>query len=138
MVNDDHYVPGTCNIGPAEIERRRRAGWIGASVTAVAWLGLLILQVHPLWYLLLTFPAAAAATGFLQAYLHFCAHFGLQGLFNFDSRIGQTEQVSRIDFQRADRRKAWQIIWTAMAIGFGVSLVALVIRSYPKNTGEAK
>ena len=31
------YIPGVCNIGPAEIARRRRAGWTGLVATVVLW-----------------------------------------------------------------------------------------------------
>ena len=29
------YQPGSCNIGPAEIDRRRRAGHVGLLVTVI-------------------------------------------------------------------------------------------------------
>jgi len=37
-LSPDRYVPGVCNIGPAEIAKRRRAGIVGSLLT----LGLLV------------------------------------------------------------------------------------------------
>ena len=45
----DQYVPGTCNIGPAEIALRRRAGHAGLATTAVLAAALVLLVALPLW-----------------------------------------------------------------------------------------
>ncbi|HET8776637.1 MAG TPA: hypothetical protein VFN76_03145, partial [Candidatus Limnocylindria bacterium] len=79
------YEPGVCNIGPAEIRRRRMAGHVGTVVTAVAFGGLVLLDAPPIARLLLILPAAGAASGYLQAWLKFCAGFGSRGVFNFGS-----------------------------------------------------
>ena len=42
------YRPGICNIGPAEIARRRRAGHVGLLVTIVAFAALVVIDAPPL------------------------------------------------------------------------------------------
>lgn len=121
------YVPGVCNIGPAEIARRRRSGWIGVVATIALWGGLAALDAPPVLRLLVFFPAVMAATGFLQAAMHFCAYFGFSSLFNLGDRVGTTESVADAEFRRQDRRKAWQIVGYSAAIGAAVAAVAYLV-----------
>ncbi len=120
------YAPGVCNIGPAEIARRRRVGWIGLGATVVV-LGLLIVIDAGRWWMLLLFPPATmSAAGFLQAHFRFCAGFSRAGVFNFGP-IGQTEQVTDEGSRVADRTRGNQITPYAALIGTAVSLAAVAI-----------
>jgi hypothetical protein len=120
----DQYVPGSCNIGPAEIALRRRAGHAGLVVTAALGAALLRSDLPRAWRLTLAVPAAGAASGYLQAYERFCADFGWRGVYNFDRR-GQEQPVAGDDALAQDRRKAMRIAAASAAIGVGVALVAL-------------
>jgi len=82
------------------------------------------MPVDPQWRLFAFLPAVTAASGFLQAQLHFCAKFGMQGLFNFGGKVGQTESVDQAEYRRKDQRKAAIIIAGSAAIGLAVALVA--------------
>lgn len=106
MAAKTEYIPGVCNIGPAEIRRRRQAGWVGLGATILLWAIFWIFRVPDSWRLLLFFPAAIGATGFLQAALHFCAGFGMRGWYNFGPEVGKTETVEQAEFRRKDRGKA--------------------------------
>ena len=106
MTAQAEYVPGVCNIGPAEIRRRRQSGWLGLGVTILLWAAFVIFRVPAPWRLLLFFPAMIGATGFFQAALHFCAAFGMRGVFNFGSEVGKTETVEQTESRLKDRRKA--------------------------------
>jgi hypothetical protein len=121
------YQPGTCNIGPAEIGARRRAGHIGALVTLIAFVLLIVIDAPAPWRLLLFLPAATAASGYLQAQLHFCANFGLRGVFNFSERLRDTESVVVAEARARDRRKALQIIGMSVLIGGAVAIVAVLL-----------
>ena len=120
----DQYVPGSCNIGPAEIALRRRAGHAGLVVTAALGAALLRSDLPRAWRLTLAVPPAGAASGYLQAHERFCADFGWRGVYNFDRR-GQEQPVAGDDALAQDRRKAIQIAAASGAIGLGVALVAM-------------
>lgn len=122
----NQYVPGVCNIGSAEIEKRKQAGWAGLAAIVVLWGIFMYLSVVPAWRLLLFFPAMISATGFLQAYMRFCAYFGFASLFNF-ADVGKTDTVRQTEFRAQDRRKAWQIVIYSMLIGITVALLAYLI-----------
>ena len=120
----DQYVPGSCNIGPAEIALRRRAGHAGLVVTAALGAALLRSDLPRAWRLTLAIPAAGAASGYLQAHERFCADFGWRGVYNFDRR-GQEQPVAGDNALAQDRRKAMRIAAASAAIGVGVALVAM-------------
>ena len=122
----DQYVPGRCNIGPAEIALRRRAGHAGLVVTAALGAALLRSDLPRAWRLTLAVPAAGAASGYLQARERFCADFGWRGVYNFDRR-GQEQPVAGDDALAQDRRKAMRIAAASAAIGAGVALVAMAL-----------
>ena len=120
------YQPGVCNIGPAEIARRRRAGHVGVILTVGA-LGVLVAMDAPAWTRLsLIAPAAIAASGYLQARLKFCAGYGQLGVFNFGS-AGDTTAVADAEAKALDRRRARQISAWSFAIGAAVGIVAVIL-----------
>jgi hypothetical protein len=120
------YRPGVCNIGPAEITRRRRAGHLGLLVTVVLLVALIALHVPPLVRLLVALPAAGAASGYLQAVLKFCAGFASRGIFNF-GQLGQSEQVADAAAHARDRSRANQIFLASLGIGIIVGVVAVIL-----------
>jgi hypothetical protein len=119
----DEYRPGVCNIGPEEIARRRRAGHLGAVATLIVLAILVAIHAPPFARLLLVLPAAGAATGYLQAWLKFCAGFGSAGVFNFGP-LGGTLKVVTAEARRRDRVRSLQIVLGALAIGLAVGVVA--------------
>jgi hypothetical protein len=127
MRSQSEYVPGVCNIGPAEIRRRRHVGWFGAVLTVVLWGAFFLLRIPAPWRLLLFFPAAMSAVGFLQAVMHFCANFGMRGVFNFGPRVGKTDTVEQAEFRRKDRQKAAQIILYSCLIGITVAGLGFIL-----------
>jgi hypothetical protein len=120
------YQPGVCNIGPAEIRRRRTLGYIGLAVAIVFLVVAFALGWATPWRLFVFLPAVASASGFLQAQLHFCARFGARGLFNF-GQLGSEENVMDAAFRRKDQRKAALIIVLSIIIGVVIALVAWLI-----------
>ena len=125
------YTPGVCNIGPAEIRRRRRAGWGGVAATAVLLAALWAVRAPAAWLWLTALPVAAAAVGFLQAALHFCANFGLRGVYNFSPKLGRTDTVIQAQYRAADRHKANRIILASLAIGVAVAaIIFLLVKTY--------
>jgi hypothetical protein len=120
------YQPGVCNIGPAEIARRRQAGHIGLALTAVVLAAVLVAHVPPLVRLIVILPAGASASGYLQAIFKFCAGFGSRGIFNFGP-LGQTEQVADPESLRRDRARSRQLGIASLAVGIVVGILAVAL-----------
>lgn len=120
------YQPGVCNIGPAEIRRRRASGWLGLALTVV-YLALAFALGWPApWRLLVAVPAFLSAQGFLQAAFRFCVGFASRGLYNFGA-LGAEESVQDAEFRRKDLRKALIITALALAIAVVVALGAYLV-----------
>ena len=120
------YRPGVCNIGPAEIARRRRAGHVGL-IAAVALFAILVaVGAPPIARLLLVIPVAVSASGYLQAYLKFCAGFGSRGIYNFGD-VGTTDTVADAAARALDKAKSMRISIASFAIGLGVALIAVLL-----------
>ena len=127
MSSNSEYIPGVCNIGPAEIRMRRLSGWIALVFTILLWGGFFLFRVPAPWRLLLFLPATGSAVGFLQAAMHFCANFGKRGVFNFGAEVGKTDTVEQAEFRRKDRAKALQILLYSSLIGIGVAAAAYIL-----------
>lgn len=119
----ESYVPGVCNIGPAEIKKRIRTGWFGLIITIALLIYFGWNEVEQGWRVAIFIPSMLAAMGLLQGYMRFCVYFGLAHLFNFGD-AGQTDTVTQAEFRAKDRKKSWQIILYAALIGGGVTLFA--------------
>jgi hypothetical protein len=123
---EDLYQPGVCNIGAEEIARRRMAGHVGLVATLVVLAVLILIGAPPVTRLVAILPAAASASGYLQAWLKFCAGFDSRGIFNFGV-LGQATGVADDEARAMDRRRARQIGLWALAIGVVVGVVAMLL-----------
>jgi hypothetical protein len=120
------YEPGRCNIGTAEIARRRRSGH-AALIVSVALLAVLLIVGAPHWTrLVLVVTAGGAASGYLQAFFHFCAGFGSMGVYNFGP-LGKVEQVADPVAKSRDRRRSLEIGLASLAIGLAVGVSAALL-----------
>ncbi len=93
------YIPGSCNLGPEEISRRWRVGYLG---TAVACILILLIELtnQPQWTrLLLIIPVYSALSGYLQARQKFCYVYGWQGIFSVAGRknFGKVKDESSLE-----------------------------------------
>jgi len=120
------YQPGACNIGPAEIARRRVAGHVGLLATVAVLAFLIVIGAPPLTRLIAILPAAASASGYLQAWLRFCAGFGSRGVFNFGP-LGEMTTVTDADALARDRWRSRQIGLWALGIGVVVGVLAVLL-----------
>jgi hypothetical protein len=127
-VMETAYRTGACNIGPAEIARRRRSA-IGLTLVTILVAGVLVASDLPAFGRVLAFPfAAAAAVTSLQAIRRFCVAFGALGIRNFGA-LGATESVPDAAARVADRRTALRMILEGSLYGLiaTAALVALPI-----------
>lgn len=126
MQAQNMYIPGVCNIGRSEIRRRELLGWIGLFATVIVYSLLVFLDIPRIWRLVIFIPATLAALGFLQARMHFCAYFGMHGVFNFES-VGNLDTIEQAEFRTKDRKKALRIIAYSVITGIIAALASVMV-----------
>lgn len=126
-VNDaSPYRAGACNIGPAEIARRRRSG-IAALLTAVTLaLLMLVAETNTVLRWIVAVPLAWGLIGLVQAQLRFCVAYGLAGMRNFGP-LGTRERVEETDAVRADRRRALMIMAAVTLVAVAITALYVAI-----------
>lgn len=127
---DQDYVPGVCNIGVAERNRRKQLGWIGIILT---FAGLLIFDflvinhdLHPFFGFILVLPAFLAAIGMLQSQQQFCVAFGLTNVYNFKPTIGPKVLIENKDARNTDRKIAIKMIIQSIILSLIIGVIAVV------------
>jgi hypothetical protein len=122
------YQPGTCNIGPAEVRRRRQVGYLGIAGAVGLGAMLLAADAPAVLRLAVAAPATVGLAGLVQAHLRFCAGYGMAGLRNL-GQLGQQESVDDAGARTADRRRAVRIHAATVAGGLliGIAFAALPV-----------
>ncbi|MGD8486581.1 MAG: hypothetical protein PVH07_08095 [Chloroflexota bacterium] len=115
------YRPGVCNIGPAEIRRRRQIGYLGLAAAVAVAAALLALDAPAWTRLIIALPVAGALSGFIQAQQRFCAGFAMSGLQNM-GELGEQVRVEDAAARAADRRKAILIHGASIAGGLAAGI----------------
>ncbi len=118
----DNYIPGTCNLGVDEVEKRRRNIKIGLLATI---LGIICIQYFNLsreWRLMVFIPLFYSAICFFQARQKFCVVYGVLGIFNF-GKLGNYKKVIDDEYKKQDKKRALQILF----ISFSSSLIATAV-----------
>lgn len=127
MTSKSEYIPGMCNIGPAERRMRRTTGIVSGVVAVALLIALLLIEAPTIWRLLIFIPAVGAASGLLQDSMHFCAAFGLKGIYNVLNSAGATDSVDLEAYRKKDVNKAMQIVALSLAIGCIATALSFLI-----------
>lgn len=115
----------TCNIGAAEIDRRRRMAIALTAVGVIVAAGLVIAAAPQLARLALFPIAAAAGVTWLQVTNRFCVAFGAAGLENFGP-LGAERRVAA-EQAAADRRRALRLTAEGVLAGLVVTLAFVLL-----------
>ena len=112
-----------CNIGPAEIARRRRLA-ILLTVLTVLMVAAIVAAQAPTLARLAVFPfAAAVGVTWLQVIRKFCVHFGAFGLENF-GELGEEHKTTQ-DVRWGDLRQSMEMILEGLLFGLLVTFAVL-------------
>ncbi|MBL7681789.1 MAG: hypothetical protein JNK00_00395 [Flavipsychrobacter sp.] len=123
--SENDYMPGICNIGKKEIERRRNAALFSFALCLSFVLVAYFFDLHPYWRMLLFFPAASFAISFQQWVFKFCVAFGLKGIFNFNE-IGKVSTVEEKEYLREDKLQAWKMILLGILFALAVTFLFFI------------
>lgn len=107
------YIPGSCNIGAAEIRQRQAVATIGFALFITSSIALFGIAAPRVTRLGLFFPLLVASVGWVQSRKKFCLAYGFMGTFNF-GKLGKLSRVADKKAKRADRLTALSILVQAL------------------------
>jgi hypothetical protein len=120
------YVPGTCNLGKAEIKRRQFVALIGLLLTITTGAGLLSSGAPSTSRWGLFVPAMVFSIGFIQSRKKFCLAYGFMGTFNL-GKLGDLSRVQTAADRKADQRTALIILFQAALFSFLITILFVVL-----------
>jgi len=120
------YIPGSCNIGKGEVQRRQFVAIIGLLFTITTGVGLLTTNASTGAKLTIFLPAMIFAIGFIQSRKKFCLAYGFAGTFNF-GKLGAVSRVSDPIAKKADRKTALTILAQSTLLALVLTLTAFAL-----------
>ncbi|MSO28289.1 MAG: hypothetical protein EXQ75_00825 [Candidatus Planktophila sp.] len=118
------YIPGTCNIGEGEVNRRRVVAAIGFVLSLSALTTFITTDVSQSARLGIFIPLLVMTIGWVQSRKKFCLAYGFTGTFNF-GKLGNISRVADPIARAADRRTALMIF--VQSTLYAAALTALVV-----------
>lgn len=123
-MSQSDYIPGTCNIGAGEINRRRMVALIGLILTISSLATSIANSASPQARLSIFIPALIMSVGWVQSRKKFCLAYGFAGTFNF-GKLGAISRVADPAARAADRITAIKIF--AQSALYAALVTALVV-----------
>ena len=120
------YIPGTCNLGKAEIRRRQIVAVIGLVLTLASFLGLVAADTVNSARWSLFAPLMVFSIGFIQSRKKFCLAYGLMGTFNL-GKLGDISRVQSPEDRRADRKTATIILLQGVLLALALTVILVSI-----------
>ena len=120
------YIPGTCNIGKAEIRQRQIVALIGLALSVSALIGLISTKASPSIRLGIFLPLTIFSVGYVQSRKKFCLAFGFMGTFNF-ARLGKMSKVVDKASLAADRKTAAIILLQSLGLAAILTFVVYLL-----------
>jgi hypothetical protein len=120
------YQAGVCNIGPAEIKRRRQGALIGAVLYAFTTLTFVITDASTSTRLITFIPALLFTVGIIQSKRKFCVAYGFLGVFSIE-KLGATKKISINQDLKADRKYAVKLLLQSVAAAIGLTAMVVLI-----------
>ncbi|MBU6163846.1 MAG: hypothetical protein KGO99_02510 [Actinomycetales bacterium] len=120
------YIPGTCNLGKAEIRRRQFVALLGLILTISSFTGLIAAGANQTARFSLFVPLLVFSIGFVQSRKRFCLAYGLMGTFNL-GKLGDLTRVQSPEDRKADRKTAIGILLQSAALAAVLTLALVAI-----------
>lgn len=114
------YIAGKCNIGTAEIKRKRNETLFWGVLTILTIAILFITETVRIWGLVVFIPSTFLGIYVQQWFLKFSIRLGIKGVCNF-GELGQKKEISSDDDKKKDFVKAWQIYYSGFFLGLGIT-----------------
>ena len=120
------YISGTCNIGHAEIKRRKQGAYLGGALYLIVAIFLVASDASRTTRLWAFLPATLFAVGYIQSKRKFCVAYGFLGIFNFE-KLGSTTKIKVNQDLKADRKYAIKLMVQALLLAAVLTALISII-----------
>ena len=120
------YIPGTCNLGKSEIQRRQFVALLGLLLTASTLFGLIGADAPTSARWGLFIPLMVFSVGFIQSRKKFCLAYGLMGTFNL-GKLGDISRVQSPEDRKADRKTALLILAQSALLALTLTVLLVLL-----------
>lgn len=120
------YIPGTCNLGKAEVKRRQFVALLGLVLSITTLIGLIGSDAPGAARWSMFAPLMVFSIGFIQSRKKFCLAYGFMGSFNL-GKLGDISRVQDPADRKADRKTAMTILLQAAALAFLLTVVVVFL-----------
>ena len=124
--DSSNYVPGSCNIGPSEIKRRRIVMWLGCALSLVTLASYGQSHAGRMDRISIALPAFVFSIGFVQSRKKFCLAFGFMGAFDF-GKVGVINKVANSEARSADRKTAINLLVQSLLLTAVIVAVTVLL-----------
>jgi hypothetical protein len=134
----DEYSPGVCNIGPAEIRKRKNIFYVAVIILIFMTFVFLMRSVFfgsgtaisIIMLILVFFIATGTMVNAFQVKSKFCVGFALQQVYNFGDRTETKSKLSETDYIQKDRSRVFEIIKNSILIGLLFTFLVFIFDYY--------
>lgn len=131
-ISNNYYKPGKCNIGPKEVNVRKKFLWLFSTMTVLCSAISFFMYDSKLLWLTLLASSFSTLVLFSEIYYKFCVIFGFFSLHNF-KELGNLDHVSDANKKKEDHRRVLKTLVTclffALSYSAGLHYVILMMRS---------
>jgi len=120
------YIPGTCNLGKSEIQRRQFVALLGLLLTASILFGLIGADAPTSARWALFIPLMVFSVGFIQSRKKFCLAYGLMGTSNL-GKLGDISRVQSPEDRKADRKTALLILAQSALLALTLTVLFVLL-----------
>lgn len=122
----NQYIPGVCNIGPSEREKRRVNALMGG-MFAFSWPFLCFVFALPVFFKIAVFlPSIIGIINVLDYRQQFSAYFGLTNQYDFSPNGVRTKVLDKIS-QEKDQNKAFNTLMISLVVSFVYTLLVILL-----------
>ena len=124
-MNNDKYIPGTCNIGGVEVTRRKHLLYFLIAITALSALYFVFISTSALMLAIIFMLATATAVNLQQVKSRFCVMHGLNKTAILADK--QVKSITNLDFIKSDKTKALKMILTSILMAAAFTLLMFLV-----------
>lgn len=126
-MSENTYIPGVCNIGPSEINRRKSKLKLAVALLLFSTIGFFMLPLPAISFSIVACIATYMFILIFQLRQKFCIVFGWKSIYNFNAVNSRKTKVDDEGWRALDRKQTLKIVlYSFLSTGLYLVLIFLL------------